>query len=194
MTRKAARPSLRYEHQSGRPASPRSREKRERPWLVALVVLPVVVAVLAALATAGETWGPDAWGDLAPRWPGGGYGFGITLGVLEAIAAALFIVPLTRMKFRVSKVRSLAWAAAALPGMAAFGLVTALTLAGMRPKRSRSRTYDCYYEGHPCWVHEQYPYVWLVGLLTTVVVGLALLFTIGIHFDKRRKAAATTAT
>ncbi|MDN3024825.1 hypothetical protein [Streptomyces sp. S.PB5] len=191
MSRKAAKPALQYEHRRGRPASPRAREKRERPWLVALVVLPLTAAVAAAVGVSGETWGPEAWGNLAPDWPGGGYGFGITLGVLEAVTAGLFIAPLTRVKFKKAKVRSVAWAAAALPGMVAFGLVSALTLWSMRPRRRR-RNGSCYYEGHSCWVHEQYPYVWLVSLLATVAVGLFLLFSIGIHFDRRRKAPAST--
>ncbi|MBE8477017.1 hypothetical protein [Streptomyces justiciae] len=193
MSRKAARPSLRYEHNRERPASRRQREQRERPWLVALVVLPVATGVVAVMALVGKAWGPAAWGDLAPEWPGQGYGFSLTLGVLEALAAGACIAPLARARRKGNKLRSAAWGAAALPGAVAFGLVAAVALAGMRPKK-RHRSGGCHLEGHPCWVHEHYPYAWLVGLVAFAAVGLALLFTIGIRADQRTKAPAPTAT
>nr|WP_059193041.1 hypothetical protein [Streptomyces antibioticus] len=104
-----------------------------------------------------------------------------------AAAAAAFIAPLTRGRRAGSKPRSVAWAAASLPGLAALGALLPLYLASMRPK-PRRRSHGCYGEGHPCWVHEQYPYAWLVGLVAFAAVGLALLFTIGLRAHRRRKS------
>ncbi|MHA5050196.1 hypothetical protein [Streptomyces sp. SD15] len=46
-------------------------------------------------------------------------------------------------------------------------------LATWRPKRHRD--YECYSRGGPCWVHEEYPYVWALGLGSTLLLGAALI-------------------
>src|SRR5947208_7564484 len=89
--KKAASAGLRYEPARSGPVI-QQREKRERPWLVALVVLPTATAVIAVMGMAADMWGPDAWGGLAPAWPGGGYGFGLTLGLLMALVAVATFV------------------------------------------------------------------------------------------------------
>lgn len=84
------------------------------------------------------------------------------------------IAPLTRMRWKKSKARSLAWAAASLPGLATSTLFLIVIFAMWRPKRRRDWDGSCYGEGGPCWVHEQYPYVWAVGLAATLLAAVAM--------------------
>jgi hypothetical protein len=140
-------------------------------WLCSLTF----VGGLVGLVISAQTWGPTIWGDIAPGWPGGGYGFAVTVGGLGALAVAAMIAPLTRMRWKKSKARSLAWAAASLPGLAASALFLVVIFGMWRPKRRRDWDGDCYSEGGPCWVHEQYPYVWAVGLAATLLAAVALV-------------------
>ncbi|WP_151479640.1 hypothetical protein [Streptomyces albicerus] len=191
--RRAAGAALRYEHARERPVGP-SAPKRKRNTLVGFVPALVITVVIGVLAAAQMSWGEEVWGDTAPDWPGGGYGFTATVGVLVPLAAAATIAPLTRMKWRKSRARALAWAAASLPGTLGLASLLVVILASNRPKQRRRR-YSCYSEGGPCWVHEQYPYFWAVGLATTLLVAAALITVIVIvkRHDARRRAAADPA-
>ena len=177
---KAAGASLRYEHAPGRrttvPGPHELRRRRNRDAALGCLFTLVAAAGIVGLALADWAWGHGIWGDLAPGWPGGGYGFALTVGVLLPLAAAAAIAPLTRMNWKRSKARSLARAAAALPGTAASALFLVVIGASWKPKPGH-RDAGCHREGGPCWVHEQYPYVWAVGLAATLAV-TALLITL----------------
>ncbi|PJM91670.1 hypothetical protein [Streptomyces sp. CB01373] len=137
--------------------------------MAALLVLPAIAA---------QAWGKKVWGGLAPAWPGGGYGFAATVGAMVPFALAALIAPLTRMDWRRSKARTLGWAAAALPGLV-WGEAISVVIAGvMRPKHRRDWDSACYAEGDTCWVHVRYPFVWAVGLVTTLVVSALLIVLI----------------
>lgn len=84
--RKAAGASLRYERARGRTAASAAPDERERRFsrrqmrrwaggwaAVAAIIGPFVIA---------QVWGPDIWSGIAPGWPGGGYGFAVSAGVL----------------------------------------------------------------------------------------------------------------
>lgn len=171
--RKAAPGSLRYEHRRVR--LPRPKE-RDRSWVLGCLGMPLLgLVIIVPVVMVEMTWAEEIWGDTADHWPGRGYGMAATVGALVPFAFAAFVAPLTRMNWGRSKVRSLAWAAAALPG-----LLTCLALGGLitgvlRPKRRRDWDSVCYSEGHPCWVHVEYPWLWLVGLLTTLAVSALLI-------------------
>ena len=124
--RKAAGAALRYEHRRERPAGSGAAKKRGRDWVFGCLVIPVFLAVIAPLIFTDMYWGDDIWGDFAPSWPGGAYAFAATVGALVPVVFALFVGPLTRMKWKESKPRSLAWAAASLPGLAGGWLVGGL--------------------------------------------------------------------
>ncbi|MER5222158.1 hypothetical protein [Streptomyces flaveus] len=169
---------MRYEHSRVRPASSAKPEKERmsrREVALAWLCILALVGGLVAFAISTITWGPTLWGDVAPGWPGGGYGFAGTVGALVPLAMAAMIAPLTRMRWKKSKARSLAWVAASLPGLAASTLFLVVIFAVFRPKRRRGWDGDCYSEGGPCWVHEQYPYVWAVGLAATLLAAVALV-------------------
>ncbi|MFJ4975679.1 hypothetical protein ACIP6X_10115 [Streptomyces coeruleorubidus] len=186
--RKAAGAALRYEHRPGRP---NAGEAKKRDWGCAwgCVVLPSFALLLTPLVLLKTYWSHELWGDFAPAWPGGAYAFAATVGALVPLVFLAWVWPLTRMDWKKSKPRSLAWAAASLPGLAAGYLVAGVIMATTRPKRRRDWDYDCYREGGACWVHVHYPYLWVVGLVATLVAA-ALLITLFFKYGGRSSATA----
>jgi hypothetical protein len=130
------------------------------------------------------------WGELAPSWPGGGYVFAVCVGTLVPLAFAAFIAPLGRLNWKKRKLRSLSWAAASLPGMASFQLLAAVITATIRPKHREDWDGSCFSKGNPCWVHVHYPFLWAVGLLSTLA-GAALLITLLIRYAPKSPTAPT---
>ncbi|MFJ8085076.1 hypothetical protein ACIQ6Y_31215 [Streptomyces sp. NPDC096205] len=190
--RRAAGASLAYEHRRRRPRLPGAKE-REWSCGFALLVLLVALALIVPVAVAALTWGETIWGEVAADWPGGGYGFAATVGALVPLAFAAFVTPLTRMDWGRSKVRSLAWACAALPGLLACQGLGAVISGVLRPKHRRDWDTECFSEGHPCWVHVHYPWVWLVGLLVTLAVG-ALLIAVLVRYTAPRAERPSAAS
>ncbi|GAA2946581.1 MULTISPECIES: hypothetical protein [Streptomyces] len=186
--RKAAGSALRYEHRPGRPNADQP-EKRGWGCLWACVVLPGFVVLLMPLVLFDMYWGHELWGDVAPAWPGGGYAFAAIVGALVPLVFLAWAAPLTRMNWKKSKARSLAWVAASLPGLAAGYLVVGVIFTTVRPKRRRNWDSECYSEGGPCWVHVHYPWLWAVGLVATLAAA-ALLITLLVGLSRR---AAPTA-
>ncbi|MFF8940741.1 hypothetical protein ACF1A5_00410 [Streptomyces sp. NPDC014864] len=182
--RKAAAAALRYEHRKGPSAAPRKKERGASCLFACLVVLGFT-AFLVPTVMMMRAYGRDVWGGLAPAWPGGGYAFAATVGALVPVALGSVIAALIRMNWRESKVRSLGWAAAALPGLAAcwgLGIVIGSTT---RPKHRRDWDAGCYARGGGCWVHAHYPFVWAVGLVTALAVG-ALLVALLVRLSKAK--------
>ncbi|MER5829236.1 hypothetical protein ABT116_00125 [Streptomyces sp. NPDC002130] len=182
--RKAAGPALRYEHRPGRPPS-RSRVKTSvGDRLFGCMVLPGFVVLIMPLVLFDMYWGHELWGDFASKWPGGAYAFAAFVGVLVPLVFLAWVWPLTRMKWKAGKGRSLAWAAASLPGLAAGYLVAGVIATTVRPKRRRNWDGDCFSEGGPCWVHAHYPWLWAVGLMATLSAA-ALLITLFLKYGGR---------
>ncbi|MFB7929364.1 hypothetical protein ACFC4C_09665 [Streptomyces sp. NPDC056039] len=188
--RKAAGPALRYEHRPGRQNTD---EPRKRDWscLGGCGSLVGFVLLLMPLVFFDMYWGHDLWGDVAPAWPGGGYAFAATVGVLVPLVFLAWAAPLTRMNWKKSTARSLGWVAASLPGLAAGYLVVGVIFTTVRPKRRRDWDYDCYSEGGPCWVHVHYPWLWAVGLVATLA-SAALLITLFVKYGGRSATAPST--
>lgn len=172
---KAARASLRYEH--GRRAEAPGK-KRDFACLGSLLILLGGAALIVPMALAGPAWGDDVWGDLAPGWPGGGYAFAATVGALLPVSLLALAAPLFRMNWKQSKVRSTAWAVAALPGFVLGWVLTVTVFATLRPKHSRDWDAHCYSEGNACWVHVHYPWLWAAGLLATLVMSALLILAL----------------
>ncbi|MFD5948885.1 hypothetical protein ACFWAZ_21855 [Streptomyces collinus] len=185
--RKAAGPALRYEHRPGRPLTRRVKTSLG-DRLFGCVVLPGFVALLMPLVLFDMYWGHELWGDFAPAWPGGAYAFAGTVGALVPLVFLAWVAPLFRMNWKKSRPRSLAWAAASLPGLAAGYLVAGVISTTVRPKRRHNWDADCYSQGGPCWVHVHYPWLWVVGLVSTLTAA-ALLITVLVKL--RRRAAPT---
>ena len=185
---RAAPAALRYPRGSRNgPAGPKKRE-----WggcLFVPLLMLAFLALLVPLALADMRWGDRVWGDLAPAWPGGAYAFAGTVGAVVPLGLAALIAPLSRMNWKAGKVRSLGWATAALPGLALCWLLAGVILRTTRPKHRRDWTGDCYDRGGPCWVHQEYPWLWAVGLAGTLVMG-ALVVVALVRITERRDAAA----
>ncbi|NNN35397.1 hypothetical protein HLK59_34515 [Streptomyces sp. S3(2020)] len=124
------------------------------------LVPPVFVLLILPLVAIDMNWGHDIRGPLAPAWPGGSYTFAATVGALAPLAFGAWVAPLTRMRWKESKPRSLAWVAASFPGLAACYLVAAVIGAYSRPRRRSHWDDDCHTTVGSCWAHEQYPYPW----------------------------------
>ncbi|MFD6168166.1 hypothetical protein [Streptomyces coeruleorubidus] len=186
--KKAAGAALRYEHRPGRAAAEQP-EKRDWSCLGGCATLVGFAALIMPLVLFDTYWGHDLWGGLAPAWPGGAYAFAASVGVLVPLVFLVWVWPLTRMNWKKSKPRSLAWAAASLPGLAAGYLVAGVIMTTTRPKRRRDWDYDCYRQGGPCWVHVHYPYLWVVGLVATLAAA-ALLITLFFKYGGRSSATA----
>lgn len=169
--RKAAGAALQYEHRPGRTQEQKPKEGYGwRGCLFAVLVLVLFVALILPLVLVHMRWGRDIWGEIAPSWPGGAYVFAATDGALLPIVFAAFVVPLGCMNWKRSRLRSLVWAVASLPGLAAGYLVVGVIGATWRPKYQRDWDGGCYSRGGACWVHEEYPYVWVAGLLAALFV------------------------
>ncbi|MFF1377072.1 hypothetical protein [Streptomyces sp. NPDC058308] len=194
--RRAAGPALRYEHVPGartagrRPGKRRRAEEgEENNWLFGTLMCLTVLVVMALFALAGMAWNATLWGEVAPAWPGGGYGFAVTIGLLVPPAAAAIIVPLSRANWKKEPLRSTGWAVTALPGVALSCLLLLLTFGATRPKHRR-RGPGCFAHGEACWVHEQYPYLWAPGIAAAVLcaaVGGRLAYL----YIRRRRARRT---
>ena len=182
--RKAAGPVLRYEHRAGRPRSLARVKTRVGERLFGCLVLPGFVALIMPLVLFDMYWGHELWGGFAPAWPGGAYAFAGTVGSLVPLVFLAWVAPLARMNWKRSKARSLAWAIASLPGLAAGYLVAGVIGATIRPKRRRDWDSDCYSEGGPCWVHVHYPWLWVIGLVSTLAAA-ALLITLLVRLSRR---------
>jgi hypothetical protein len=132
-------------------------------------------------------WAGDLWHEVAPDWPGGGYGFAVTAGLLFPVSLPLFGMPLTRVKWRQDKVRSLPWIALSLPGAASAVLISAIAMQTWHPTR-RSGSGGCSSSSEHCWISGRYPYVSLVGLAATLV-GSVLLLAAYAAYDRRRRTS-----
>jgi hypothetical protein len=168
------------------------RWKRARAFGFAFLVLLISVGAVIALVVGPLAWAGDLWHEVAPDWPGGGYGFAVSAGLLLPVSLLLFAAPLTRVKWKTDKVRSLPWIALALPGAALAVIISAVALQTWHPKRSHRYGF-CSSAGEYCWISGRYPYVSLVGLAATVV-GAVLLTTAYGLYAKRRRASEPAAT
>ncbi|WP_328554104.1 hypothetical protein [Streptomyces sp. NBC_00358] len=189
--RKAAGAALRYEHVRQRPsawAQARGKVSGRESRGGCLILLAAAAAIIGFALTV-MTLGTELWGSAAPAWPGRGYGFAAVVGAAGPLGLAAGIAALGRTRWRTNPLRSLGWVLASLPGAAASFVWVVVAFAGLRPKHRRNWDSDCYSRGNPCWVHVEYPWVWAVGLLSTVLVS-AVLMTVLFRIDKARRNTA----
>ncbi|MFE6159547.1 hypothetical protein ACFQ7F_11625 [Streptomyces sp. NPDC056486] len=175
--------------QGRRPREPKRQGPQEGRWGkagFACLVLLVAIAAGGSLVLGPYAWAGEMWRDLAPVWPGEGYGFAVTAGLLLPVAGALALLPLGRTDWKQQKARSAAWTAAALPGIGACVLILSIAMHTIRPKRSHRNGYCSDSGGEYCWVSLNYPYVWLVGLGATVLGAVAIGRLYGAYRTRRK--------
>ncbi|GAA3907285.1 hypothetical protein GCM10023084_69410 [Streptomyces lacrimifluminis] len=176
--RRAAKGSLVYERARGRTVAPAAPERRRRGPSRAGVLRwsggVLGVAAISGLFAGGQVWGPGIWSGLAPRWPGDGYGFAVSAGVLLPWASAAAVMPLRGVNWRTPERGWFTRGAISFSGTAVGAAILVVFMGAFRPK-PRHRGPDCYREGAPCWVHEQNPYIWAV-ILGALLIGAASLY------------------
>jgi len=188
--RRAAGAALGYEHVRRGPSTGQSTSEKAS-WKDAGAGCLILLAAVAASAVFGMTaqaWGQDLWGRAAPASPGGGYGFAAAVGAVLPFGVAALVAPLSRMKWKARPFRSLGWAVVSLPGLVVCSFWALVVFTASRPKHHRDWDSDCYSRGNPCWVHVEYPWVWAVGLLSTVLVAAALIAVLIRIANAREKA------
>jgi hypothetical protein len=190
--RKAAGTGLRYTHSRERlprPRTPRRPSDIVRSATVVVAILAGAGALFAAFALGPFAWAGGLWRRTAPDWPGEGYGFAASAGVMLPVALVTMMLALWRVgaRWRRRKATALLFAVAALPGGFVALMVIAVAMQSVRPKRSHRHGF-CSTVGEYCWISTQYPYVWLVGLAGTALSTL-LLMTLYRAYEKRRLRA-----
>jgi hypothetical protein len=180
--RKAASSALQYEHQPGRRSSGNKPEKKSEYAFGCLISLGIA-AVLILFALIDTLWGDGTWKWAAESWPGGAYSFAVFLGALAPCVAMLLVRSLSCMDWKSHKARafgrtSLAVACGAL-------LVPYVSLVfnsqdtgkwGRGPSTS------------PSWVFSNYPWLWAVGLFSTIATFTLLVWVLIARSRLRRPA------
>ncbi|MGW7409591.1 hypothetical protein ACWGI9_38865 [Streptomyces sp. NPDC054833] len=187
---KAGPASLHYRRAQGRTTAAPAREPRRRRFDRNKVMLSaggcLLVVAIVGLAALTHFWGPRIWTELAPAWPGGGYGFAVTAGVLVPWTAAAAILPLVRIDWDQPGRRWMVWFARSVPGTVAAAAVLVVLMGANRPKPGH-RGGSCYRVGGPCWVHQQYPHIGLVVLGAVAVSGALLILLLRVSVRRRRQ-------
>lgn len=188
--RRAAAAALGHEHAGRRPSADRREKGSWRNVGGGCLILLAALAAVTAFGLTAQSWGEELWGRAAPASPGGGYGFAAAVGAVLPFGFAALVAPLSRMRWKERPLRSLGWALASLPGLAAFSFCALVVFTTTRPKRHRDWNSACYSRGNPCWVHVEYPWIWAVGLLSTVLVAAALITVLAKRSDVAESGAA----
>ncbi|MFJ8791098.1 hypothetical protein [Streptomyces sp. NPDC102462] len=182
---KAAAGALRYEHRPRVRGTGRVKARRgKRDFVVGSLFVASVVGLIVLLAVLDRAWGDATWRWAADRWPGGAYGFAVCLGVA---APCLFAVSLwalsgtTRRSWRTGPARALARAVLAVATAAP--LLPFVTLAWNATDDGEGRAGSR--NGPPSWAFRHCPWLWLVGLATTVVT-VAALVALAVMVVRRR--------
>jgi hypothetical protein len=181
--RKAAAPALRYDRQPGKPGSSGKKLKNMREFGFGCLVFLCMAGVGVALVAVNLLWGDDAWQWAAESWPGGAYGFAAVVGACGPCLVLLLIISLSHMdreSWRTHTVRTLAHAVLSVTSATALVPYVCLIFNSQdNGKWGRGRGTS------PSWVYAHYPWLWAVGLLSTVATVTALVWTF-ITLNRRR--------
>jgi hypothetical protein len=181
---RAAAPSLRYEHRPGKRSGGGSKGKGSGKGDKAFGCLGPLsaLALFALLFLSDWFWGDDTWEWSANNWPGGAYGFAVLLGALVPCVATLFVLTASRTdrkSWKSHKVRSFGFTLLAVVcGAAMLQLVSLIFNAQDTGKWGRGRG------SPPSWVFSNYPWLWAVGLVSTIATA-TLLIALFVARDKR---------
>ncbi|MFE7620571.1 hypothetical protein [Streptomyces sp. NPDC057496] len=179
--RRAASGSLGYSARPPRRTTAPSGRRRDialGSGCAAAVALAIVVPV------AGSTLGgTELWRWARDSFPGGGYGFAVAVGALVPAVLTAGAASVGRLKRAAGRIRSVAWATAAVACCALLmGLGTACVGMVGPSRRSRDRTGE--------WAYEHYEWIWAVALLSALITGalIATLLTLRARGRARRGA------
>ncbi|MGW7419751.1 hypothetical protein ACWGJB_06725 [Streptomyces sp. NPDC054813] len=178
---RAAPAALRY-RQTGRKAG-----RKKGDALFGCLGFLVVAGVTVLLALIDMVWGDGVWRWAARNWPGGAYAFAVCLGIAAPVLFALAVWSAdgagpTSWKTRPGR----AAARTALALLAAGALVPFLSLAfnAVDDGKGKHRT------GPPSWVFSHYPWLWALGIASTLAAAVGVVWTLVLLI--RRSDAART--
>ncbi|MBV1938374.1 hypothetical protein KUF83_17650 [Streptomyces sp. BV286] len=188
--RRAAAPSLRYEHRPGKRSRSNEQGSGKGEKAFGCLLFLSFTALVVLLAVADMFWGDETWEWSADTWPGGAYSFAAFLGALVPCVATLFVMSASRTKWKSwksHKARSFGFTLlAVMCGAAMLQLVSLIYNAQNTGKWGRGR------DRSPSWVFSNYPWLWAVGLSSTIVMA-ALLITWAVARHKRKSATTDAA-
>lgn len=180
---RASAAGLQYERRPGRGLGTegrKARKKGESAFACLLLLLVAGVAVLLALLDV--FWGDDTWRWAADTWPGGAYGFAVCLGAAAPCLLALSIWSLSkagRKSWQIHPARAAGHTL--LTTLATASLFPFLSLAFNAMDSGRGR----HHSGSPSWAFSHYPWLWILGLASTVG-GAVLLIGVLVVVSRRR--------
>lgn len=183
---RAAAPSLRYEHRPGKRSVRESKRSSKGDTLFGCLVFLVFTAVVVLLALLDLSWGDETWEWSADTWPGGAYGFAMFLGTLVPCVVTAFFMAVSRTawkSWKAHRIRSFGFTLLAVAcGAAMLQLVSLIFNAQDTGKWGRGR------DTPPSWVFSNYPWLWAVGLMSTIATA-TLLIALAVARDKRTSRA-----
>ncbi|MCM1970697.1 hypothetical protein [Streptomyces sp. G1] len=159
-----------------------------RDALSGCLIFLLLAGGIVLLGVFGYFWGDASWQWAARSWPGGAYGFAIALGLLIPCLLALCLLCLGKAEWRSWRqhlVRTLAMTALSIVSAAAFAL--GLLVASITIDDGRGR-YG--HETEPSWAFVTYPWLWAVGLLSSLVTVVAGVSAVALYFKVTRKPSA----
>lgn len=184
--RRAAAPSLRYEHRPGKRSESKGKGSGKGDKAFGCLVFISLSAVFVLLALSDMFWGDETWEWSADTWPGGAYGFAVFLGALVSCVATLFVLSASRTdwkSWKAHKARSFGCTLlAVMCGVAMLQLVSLIYNAQNTGKWGRGP------DSSPSWVFSNYPWLWAVGLVSTIATA-ALLIALAVARHKRTSPA-----
>lgn len=139
------------------------------------------IGAFVLLATLDWLWGNETWQWAAEARPGGAYGFAGFLGVVGPCLTALAVFCLCRTQWkswRQHPWRTLVSAGACIASTAALLPFVVLALNAQYSGRRRGR------DGTPSWVFSNYPWLWAVGLLSTLAAIVLSIWIAVVHYRR----------
>lgn len=138
------------------------------------------------LATVDWLWGDDTWQWASEAWPGGAYGFAVWVGVCGPLVAALSVLCLSRMNWKSWREHTARTVANTVVGSASTtALVPYISLVFNAQDSGKLRQSAV---TSPSWVFSNYPWLWAVGLLSTMATITALIWVLVVNNRRRRRA------
>ncbi|MGY4926333.1 hypothetical protein [Streptomyces sp. 900105755] len=178
---KAAPAALRYRESGGK-----ARRRRGEALFGCLSFL-AVAGVTVLLALIDMLWGDEVWQWAGRNWPGGPYAFAVCLGIAAPALLTLAVWSADGAgptSWRTRPGRAAARTALALA--AATALVPFLSLAfnAVDNGKGKHRT------GTPSWVFSHYPWLWALGIASTLAGAVGVAWTL-VVLHRRSEAART---
>ncbi|MEU2621824.1 hypothetical protein ABZ642_27395 [Streptomyces sp. NPDC007157] len=161
--------------------------KKDRDALFGCLMFPGVGGGLVLMALGTTLWGDDAWRWAARNWPGGAYAFAVCLGAAAPLLAALFLRTLDgvgRAAWKARPARALGWTVLAVLAVASLLAFLSLAFNAMNSGKRKHRSVA------PSWVFTHYPWLWAVGIASTLASAVLLVWTLVI-LTRRADAART---